>query len=309
MKAWILRAAVLGLGATLAIVTDCGGRTGLPDGEGHAEIDAGQPDVEGVTPPEDAEPNVPTADCDDAGTTSIYLMTSERELFTFDPLEKKFTSIGTIDCPDRNGAAPFSMGMDRKGTAYVVFSPDGELYQVSTANASCKATSFVADQGGFNTFAMAFSTDQNGPDETLYVAESNFQKVPSKGLGTLDPETFKLNFLTPFSPELGDAVELTGTGDGRLYGLFIDTAMSQSRIAQVDKKSGAVTNVLDLPLGQETNSFAFAFWGGDFYVFHAEWLKPTIVTKVSPSDGSMVDVATLPTHVVGVGVSTCVPEG
>ena len=89
----------------------------------------------------------------------------------------------------------------------------------------------------------------------------------------------------------------------------MDTALSQSHIAQVDKKSGAVKEIVALPLGEETNSFAFAFWGGDFCVFHAKWKEPTIVTRVSTVGGSMVDVATLSTHVVGVGVSTCAPRG
>ncbi|WP_437304782.1 hypothetical protein [Sorangium sp. So ce388] len=40
-----------------------------------------------------------------------------------------------------------------------------------------------------------------------------------------------------------------------------------------------VEEILALPLGEEINSFAFAFWGGDLYVFHATWKEPTFVTR------------------------------
>jgi hypothetical protein len=314
---WILRASFVGIGAAMLTIAACGARTGLPvpdvdagmEDAGPDVIDAG-PDVIDAGPDvADAEPDVQIEDCADAGVTFIYVVTSENELKSFYPPTAAFASIGTINCPDNTGSTPFSMGVDRKGTAYVVFTPDGELYRVSTATAACKATSFVPGQSGFDLFGMGFSTDLNGPGETLYVAESNFNGVPSKGLGAIDPATFNLTFATPFSPDLGNAVELTGTGNGRLFGLFIDTTLNQSYIAQIDKKTGAVTDTVPLPLGANTSSFAFAFWGGDFYVFHAESQGPTVVSRYSPKDGTLKDVASLPTHVVGVGVSTCAPEG
>ena len=62
------------------------------------------------------------------------------------------------------------MAVDRTGIAYVVFSPSGELFRVSTATAACEPTPFVSGQGGFSsTFGMGFSGDTDG-GETLYVA-------------------------------------------------------------------------------------------------------------------------------------------
>jgi len=199
------------------------------------------------------------------------------------------------------------MAVDRKGAAYVLFN-DGQLNRVSTVTAACKATSFVPDQQGFHLFGMGFATTQNGPEEALFVAESNFGGLASKGLGAIDETSFALEFITPFSKPLGNAVELTGTGDGRLFGLFIDSSQGDCHIAEVDKETGAILSDKVLNFGATPSSFAFAFWGGDFYVFHAEGQGPTAVTRYRPSDDSLAQVASLPTHVVGVGVSTCAPQ-
>ena len=53
--------------------------------------------------------------------------------------------------------------------------------------------------------------------------------------------------------------------------------------------------------------WAFAFWGGDFYMFHAP-NGNSIVTRYRPSDDSLTQVATLPSIIVGAGVSTCAPQ-
>jgi hypothetical protein len=284
-----LRGGILG---GLAFVFACGARTALP------------------VPDRVDDPGTSPASCEDADVTYIYVVTSENELLRFDPRPESssapFSTIGTLDCPGSNGATPFSMAVDRKGTAYVVFQ-NGELFEVSTRTAACKATSFSPRQRGFSTFGMGFSADDTGLGETLFVAESNFRLGSSAGLGSIDTGSLELAFVARFTPNLGNLVELTGTGDGRLYGIFIDTGASNSTIGRIDKRNASVSEFVKVPLGASTHSLAFSFWGGDFYVFHAE-SGPTNVTRFHPEDGSFVDVAKLPTHVVGVGVSTCAPR-
>lgn len=281
---------IAGITGSLTLIYACGARTALPA-------------PERVDDP-DASTSPPVA-CEDAGVTYIYVVTSENELLRFDPPSAAFTTIGTLDCPSR-GATPFSMAVDRKGTAYVVFQ-SGEIFEVSTKTAACKGTSFSPRQNGFNTFGMGFSADEASGGETLFVAESNFQPAPSAGLASIDTTSFEFTFIAPFSPTLGNLVELTGTGDGRLYGIFINTDANSSNIGRIDKRDGTVTDLIKVPLGTSTHSLAFSFWGGDFYVFHAE-SGPTNVTRLRPDDGSFVDVTTLSAHVVGVGVSTCAPR-
>src|SRR6185436_6387709 len=124
-----------------------------------------------------------------------------------------------------------------------------------------------------------------GPDERLYVAESSFGTTLSKGLATIDTSTFEMSFVGPFDPDLANAVELTGTGDSRLYGLFIDTKKGYTtNIGQLDKASGQVHDVQMFSSGLAIDSFAFAFWAGQFYVFHAPSMSGTTVTRFDPAD-------------------------
>ncbi|MGH7438692.1 MAG: hypothetical protein ACRENE_23640 [Polyangiaceae bacterium] len=55
------------------------------------------------------------------------------------------------------------------------------------------------------------------------------------------------------------------------------------------------------------SGWAFAYWGGDFYLFTAPAQTSSIVTRVRPSDGSAVQVGSLDEVIAGAGVSTCVP--
>jgi len=298
-----MRLPFLAFGATLltAAIAACGARSSLYVDQKEPIADAG---IEADAPP-DAPPDAPVS-CVEQGITFIYLIGSDNELLRFDPATLKTTSIGLIDCPNDNFASPFSMGVDRQGTAFVLFN-DGNLYRVSTKTAECEATDFIPGQQGFTTFGMGFSTNEGGPDETLFVADSTFSS-PSSGLASIDTETFELNFLAPFIPNLGSAVELTGTGDGRLFAFFLDSGGGNSHLAEVSKFSGIITQDTVLPIGLGINAFAFAFWGGDFFLFTSDNDFASTVTRYHPADASLKDVATLDARIVGAGVSTCAPK-
>ena len=273
------------LASALALVA-CGARSGL-----------------GVPEPSAPEPDAGADLCDDGGVTFIYVITQENTLWSYYPPAKAFTPIGTIACGDA-GATPYSMAVDRGGTAYVVFS-DGNLFQVSTADASCHATSFVPGQSGFMTFGMGFSADMNDPGETLFVAEANFTG-PSKGLATIDTKTFVLSFVGPFSPLLGRS-ELTGTGDGRLFAFSLDNPGPGSHLSQIDKATAQVLSSTPLAVGAVNDGFAYAFWGGSFYIFTSPGGVST-VTKFDPVAQTLQPYDSHPETIVGAGVSTCAPH-
>src|SRR5262249_34569118 len=110
------------------------------------------------------------ADCSDAAKL-VYVVSSQNGLYSFYPANPGVARIGTLTCP--TPAHPFSMAVDRKGTAWVNYD-DGELFKVSTADASCTKTSFVT-QNGFTTFGMGFSTDAAGQaNETLFICGFRF---------------------------------------------------------------------------------------------------------------------------------------
>jgi hypothetical protein len=260
----------------------------------------------------DAAPDVVVNDCQDAGVTYIYLIAGDNSLIRFDPPSKTATVIGTISCPiamPQTSPSPYSMAVDRQGIAHVVFT-DGELFRVSTASASCAATTFQINQGGYSTqFGMGFSADNGDPGETLFVAGNQ-----SMELATLDTTTLQIAPVGVFSSPIGEA-ELTGTGAGDLYafGLVIANGMTNSlHLAQIDKLTATVIqdDFLTLTTGSaQIFDWAFAYWGGGFYFFTSVDGMSTNVSLYTPGGSlTLPVVATIPHPIVGAGVSTCAPQ-
>lgn len=309
-------------GATVIAVAACGARSTLRVDEPEiAEVDAG-PDVFDAAPDiVDAPPDVPvTFDapfdapdiCGDAGTTYIYVMTAEDVLFRFYPPEGTFVEIGPIQCPAPPGYNPFSMAVDRKGIAYVLFydsQSDGQVFRVSVANpAQCLPTDFVGSVDFTPSFGMGFSANVDDPGETLYVAGASGSEL----LATIDLETFETTIIGTIGPStIGDA-ELTGNAAGELYGFGVDTTDTTSilHLAQIDKKTAEVLGdqFIDLNTGGAiVRAFAVANWGGDFYFFTSLGGGVSKVTRYHPGDPGGTDLATLNATIVGAGVSTCAP--
>jgi hypothetical protein len=345
MNPRLLRLAVIGSLVGSGSLAACGARTGLlvpgtgsdggspgfasdGGGEGADVVDAGSLSPDAPIPTIDAAAHVAPSDCVDAGSTLIYLVTSQNTLLSFYPPAAAFTRIGTISCPSPpGGTGPFSMAVDREGTAYVLFAdsngPDetpGQLFRVSTANAACAKLPYVGGQDGFDAFGMGFVGNADGVTETLWVALDT-PPTPSAApkLGVLDVANFQISMVENVSPTDIHNAELTGTGDGRLFAFYAadctgsSTNCSTSAIAQLDPLSGKALGNDTLTALPQTLSgnggWAFAFWGDDFYLFTTDpETAGSIVTRFSPTDGSQTRVATLPELIVGAGVSTCAPQ-
>jgi hypothetical protein len=239
----------------------------------------------------------------------VYVLSVENDLYSFDPPNKTFTKIGALGCT-APGLTPNSMAVSRDATAWVNYvSPSnvtGGIFKVSTTDASCQSTNVVL-QTGWTRLGMGFSSDAAGSiRETLYVAAT----AGSGGLGALDLTAQSLSPIGPFTAALsGQSAELTGTGDGRLFGFFTTMPI---QLAEIDKGSGATSNVVPLPDVEFPNYWAFSFWGGDFYLYtcpNAPSTRTTNVTHYSPATGTtdtayMTDIGF---RIVGAGVSTCAP--
>ncbi len=241
----------------------------------------------------------------------VYVVTQENKLFNFSPDTLKSNLIGTLNCPGESGS-PFSMSVDRNATAWVVFN-DGNLYRVSTIDASCLATPFVANQSGFDVFGMGFSADSPGAiTEQLYVlggSPGGFTMGPNK-LATIDLNTFKLTSIAKLSPIVFGA-DLSGNGNGELWGFFAGT--SPPSVRQLDKTNANVGKAYLLPAADFDGiaSWAFASWGGDFYLFSlAGSQTKTAVFKLDGATGVTTKVINNFGYVVvGAGVSSCAPTG
>jgi hypothetical protein len=284
-----------------------------------ARVDAGADAVADALPPLDVRPPVDVYrnDCPDADALLVYTITESYNLQSFNPDNGQFRTIGRITCPiTEPGATPFSMAVDRKGVAYVLFN-DEHLYRVSTLTGACLATEYVPRQSNFGLFGMGFATDQAGPSETLYIAGVDepygFHPLGAGGLARLNVDRFNLEFVSEF-PGISKA-ELTGTGGGHLYAFYKKPGPSgatadgpPSYIGEIDPASAAVIGERRFDTVDQGTGWAFAFWGGDFYMFHAPNGNTTLVTRYRPSDESLTQVAATPEKIVGAGVSTCAPQ-
>lgn len=303
----------------LVAAAGCGARTGLsaalstqqdnnsPESDAAAplptltaEAAAPLPPVT-LAPPPDAAMN----ECE-AGATLIYVVTQQNGLLSFDPPTASFASIGQLSCPVTISAdaAPFSMAVDRSGTAYVVFTnPDhsrGELFRVSLATGACRPTGFASPPGFSPTFGMGYSANVADGGESLFLASG---EMTGSRLATLDTNTFTLDVVAALDPPIA-MPELSGTGAGDLFAFW--GGADGSAIAQIDKSSGHTVAQSPLPGVFPTYAWAFAIWGGDFYTFTSQ-ANGSVVTRYRPADGSIVQVARYAGDIVGAGVSTCAP--
>jgi hypothetical protein len=257
----------------------------------------------------------PSADCNEA-SQYVYVLSDENELYSFRPDLKQFIKIGNLGC--NTPMFPNSMAIDRDATAWVnyvqgdVFGDSaGVVFRVSTADASCEPSPAANLPVDWYRMGMGFSSDGvDTEQETLFVTGTGQGFSP--GLGRIDTTNGQLSPVGPFTGTLSNQnAELTGTGDGRLFGFFTTTPVE---VAELDKNTGAILSSTKLPAVETPTAWAFSFWGGDFYLYTApdqtfEPGRTTNVTRFRPSDGS-VDPAYMENigfRIVGAGVSTCAP--
>lgn len=270
--------------------------------------------------------------CSDAAKL-VYVLSGDYDLYSFDPAALKFEKIGRIDCAvehdkvtidDGSGDdievsdnTPNSMAVDRTGRAWVGYQ-DGELFNVDTSNAHCTSTGFDYANSGFNKYGMGFSADSAGATtDTLYLIGEQFevdgQSLGSvgKGLYKLDTTSFALTAVGDFPGHLRhQAGELTGGGDGKLYGFF---TTSPAVSAEIDKSSAVTSNEKKLDtvdLSGGSYAFAFSYWGGDFWFYSSKNGNPSKVTRLRTSTNGKEETAVANVgdfQIVGAGVSTCAP--
>jgi hypothetical protein len=119
-----------------------------------------------------------------------------------------------------------------------------------------------------------------------------------------------LNYVAPYNAAVALA-QLTGTGDGRLFAFQPlvtqgSESTTESFIAQIDPATANVIDTEPLPGLVAGDGWAFAFWGGKFYVFTAP-SGSTIVTQFDPSTKTSVAVSDSSDVILAACVSTCAP--
>jgi hypothetical protein len=235
-------------------------------------------------------------------------------LYKFLPATKALSMVGDIVCPVTPGAQPFAMSVDRNADAWALFD-SGQIFKLDTKTAACVQTGFLPGQMGFTTFGMGFVSDtQNMGTETLYITQADISPSDDQ-LGAIDttqsPPVLTLvghynGGMGKPSPLVG-AADATGTGDGRLFGFFRTTP---AQIAQIDKSTAQILGVAQLPGVTIGMAWAFAFWGGTFWLFTWDGVTTTgsMLQQYDPMANTVTTVSSgLGVVVVGAGVSTCAP--
>lgn len=278
-----------------------------------------------------------SSECPGGASKYIYVVDDQNEMYTFDPTlvpaATAFADLGPLNCPGEPTPPPDnggvnSMAVDRQAIAWVNFN-DGKIFKVDTTQSGlpCTATNFSEGNTGFTPqLGMGFATvSSTSTSETLYVSDNGgpggscMSTTPGPGcmglgLGSISQTQSNMT-LASIGPYTGSAAgynaELSGTGDGVLYGFFTTTP---SELGTIDKSSGAVSNIIPLPtVNNSVGGYAFSFWGGDFWIYtafptNADPDATTSVTHVVSADGGVsVVMPDIGFTIVGAGSSTCVP--
>jgi len=269
-----------------------------------SKADAGPVPFNPVPTVLDASPS-PT-DCSGATGALVYVLSKDSDLYSFAPDRKAFTKIGTVNCA--LGQSPNSMAIDRKGMAWVNY-PDGTLRSVNTADAHCEGDAVTLSAGWSQDGMTYVTTDASAGLEAFYLKGSHTSG--GAGLGLADTATGTVMPIGHYTSNLHEiSAELTGTGDGRLFGLF---DLNPVTIAEIDRSSAAIlsqTPLRELVLNS-SSSFAFSFWGGRFYfyTFTDTGGPSSNVAEYDPMSGSLEGsfMTNIGFVIVGAGVSTCAP--
>jgi len=234
----------------------------------------------------------------------VYVVDVNGVLYQFNPPTLAFTQVGQVTCASSDF---FSMAVDRNAVAWVL-AEDGTIVKYDINAKTCTKTAFQAGQHGFQTFGMGFSANGSGATtDTLFVTDDELQTPSSnQGLAMIDTSSLMLTPVAQYDQLVGEEAELTGTGDGRLFGAFEGSPYT---VAEIDKTTAHVISVAPqtgIDYAPSSSSLAFAFWGGDFWLFIGPG-GTTDVFQYQPSGQTTTKRETEQFEIVGAGVSTCAP--
>jgi hypothetical protein len=248
-------------------------------------------------PEEVVEDPPPADDCSETDDLIYALARDDGRLYTFDPSTLRFTSLGVVDCD--TSQTPGSMAVSRDGVAYVRYA-DNVVYELDLATMTCAETSYSDRRTGFDSFGMGYATDSADTwRDQLYVANATH-------LGVLNPTSGNITTLG----RMPSQSELTGNADGELWAIL--PLESPAKLRQLDLTTGAELATIEMrsfPNPSNIDTFAFATWSGDFYIFVREYGmgESTDVYKVTAAGKMSVVLEDVGFDIVGAGVSTCAP--
>jgi len=207
--------------------------------------------------------------------------------FIPDGKNSRFVDVGKVNCTTKG--SPDTMSIDLSGFAWIFYT-NGSLFKVDLSDPKLACTRTPFDPTNINqdqlnatdwrTFGSSFSRDMPGSDqETLFVSLGESQLTLPTFLASIDPNTFAYTV----GPPIGTPIELTGTPDAQLW--MFNPLLTGAHIARLDKQTGVETQRIDIPQITVTGDFAFATWGGSFWIFNGDGPQnsDTSVYEVEPN--------------------------
>ncbi len=192
------------------------------------------------------------------------------------------------------------MALQRNGKAWTLFT-DGNLYTFDIKTAQCQSTSYVSQQEEVILFGMNFVIDGPHNTERLYISSDSSN--PPYGLATIDVDTLEISVIGYYDT-ISARGELTGTNDGRLFGLFEGTPFL---IAEINRTNGEILSETSQNMIQYTSDsshFAFAWYLSNFFLFVGN-LTFTDIFFFNSSTTTTTKEKTIANGIVGAGFSTC----
>jgi hypothetical protein len=233
----------------------------------------------------------------------IYVVDDQQHLRSFDPKKlpgDPFHEVGKLACDSKS--SPFSMAVDRMGVAWIDYH-SGAVYRVSIIDAKCMQARHPTN-GAPREFGMGFVADgKDATTETLYVAgyaEGTFAQLDITQKQPVWTAIGRFN--AKRNPEL------TGTGGGQLFGFFPGGG-DDGFVQEIDRSTGSLIGK-PMPVGSPRGTvggWAFAHWGGKFYVFITIDDRSMVYEIDHKTGQSKRVVDDAGAHIVGAGVSTCAP--
>lgn len=249
--------------------------------------------------------------CDDTDEP-VYVVNSEDQIALFWPDKKEFEILGSLDCVPELTMTPNSMavGADRVAWVNYVGSDQtgmiGGIYRVDLDDLSCAPSGIALDQDWLQV-GMTFVRTPQG--EALYVV-SMADIEGDGGIGKLARIDMEANALVPVgtigAPLTEQLSDLTGSGDGRLFGFFRTSPM---QLAEIAPGSGDIVDTVALNGLAQPSSWALATWNGDFYLFTGDQFAVQ-ASRYRPADGSLElgYIPIMPFNVVGADSLACVTQ-
>ncbi len=196
---------------------------------------------------------------------NIYLISDDGEVWTFNPGSGEYAFVVGPVC---TGAIPYSMAVDTEGVAWINIIDSMSVLNLNLLDpGACTESPYVRTNPDFGLFGMSFASNSEFDFcSDLYVmtysGDGSFDEGPDLGkLGVIDPDTGDIRELANTNFDGG---ELTGTGDGRLFGFAGDDPV---KLVEYDRETGALLDTIELVGVQKTNASAVAFFAGDIWIF------------------------------------------